>query len=163
MLNKRADDTGAPAETDDIEGRIAAAATPSKRMAHTKKMEASGPSLSPPEMVLDSLLESTQDKEALIILDRNVVQVADTISSIAKEVYHLSRDVNFQGVTQDTFCDKVNYLAGIVGNPPASSPVPNLWTAVMELLEQARLHEQGDKNPRPLKQVQHSQHSTKIC
>ncbi|KAL7563667.1 hypothetical protein ACA910_013400 [Epithemia clementina (nom. ined.)] len=56
MLNEAPDDTGLPAEDDDLDGRIAAAATPSKQKLGGFKIDPNEAFLaSPPEFVLEPL------------------------------------------------------------------------------------------------------------
>ncbi|KAL7558634.1 hypothetical protein ACA910_019465 [Epithemia clementina (nom. ined.)] len=162
MLNESLDDTGLPAEDDDLEGRIAAATTLSKRKVGGFKVDPNEAFLaSPPEFVLDPL--PSDPVVAQEILGRNLTQMAETISTVVKEVYHLTQDLAHQGSFQNRLCDKTNYLAGLVGSPPDEIKVPSVWAAIMEVYSQ--LNDNGRKaqpNPSAHLEALLSKHSVAI-
>ncbi|KAL7572739.1 hypothetical protein ACA910_009007 [Epithemia clementina (nom. ined.)] len=132
MLNESPDTTGLPVEEDDLDGRIAAAATPSKQKTGSFKIDPNEAFLaSPPEFVLEPLL--SEPTSAFDTVKHNLTQMAETLTTVVKEVYHLTQDLAHQDSFQTRLCDKTNYLTALVGTPPDDIKVPNVWSAIMEL------------------------------
>ncbi|KAL7567017.1 hypothetical protein ACA910_019942 [Epithemia clementina (nom. ined.)] len=144
MLNEAPDNTGLSAEDNNLDGRIAAAATPSKQKMGGFKIAPNEAFIaSPPEFVLESL--PTEPLPALDTVGRNLTQMAETLTTVVKEVYHLTQDLAHQDSFQIRLCNKTNYLAAVVGTPPDDIKVPIVWSAIMELYSQ--LNDEGRNTP----------------
>ncbi|KAL7557317.1 hypothetical protein ACA910_022412 [Epithemia clementina (nom. ined.)] len=126
MLTEAPDNTGLPAEDNNLDGWIAAAATPSKcKMGGFKINPNEAFIASPPEFVLELL--PSDSLPALDTVGCNLTQMAETLTTVVKEVYHLTQDFAHQDSFQTRLCNKTNYLAAVVGTPPDDIKVPNMF------------------------------------